>query len=369
MALIFEDENKTLGKKQFKVPDKIVNQLKLTRNLFDKYSTSKGYKRINSILDDDYNKRSKKKDKIHNGDKTISGSDAKKIAHEKEHGQISNNPNDLNNIFTKPLFPWLNDALRSARTSVKKVKAVPPVPKLEKEPTKPEDVNKPLKMGNATVRLTENSIYYEYVENYGVWYVLSEFFNNPQGKQNWGVLINPDMYSKALREFTQYGKLIKFPTKYVYQWMGIIMKNTAILEANTELAGHSMGFPYYEVQDFAEREGVKLNDDYGECVDWLNDKGLYDWMQMPDGSEAWSDYGIKPLWNIIEEYNENLPPEKVLVLVNKALDVVHMRGDMASIFIQGGSETLSKISEEVKRNKKVIIKEDKLLLLKSLKTK
>ena len=69
MALIFEDENKTLGKKQFKVPDKIVNQLKLTRNLFDKYSTSKGYKRINSILDDDYNKRSKKKDKIHNGDK------------------------------------------------------------------------------------------------------------------------------------------------------------------------------------------------------------------------------------------------------------------------------------------------------------
>ena len=101
MALIFEDENKTLGKKQLKVPDEVVKKLKVTRNLFDKYSKSKGFKRINAILDDDYNKRSKKKDKIHNGDKTISGSDAKKIAFEKEHGEISNNPNDLNNIFTK----------------------------------------------------------------------------------------------------------------------------------------------------------------------------------------------------------------------------------------------------------------------------
>ena len=66
MALIFEDENKTLGKKQFVVPKEIVNQLKTTRNLFDKYSTSKGFKRINAILDDDYNKRSNKKDKIQN---------------------------------------------------------------------------------------------------------------------------------------------------------------------------------------------------------------------------------------------------------------------------------------------------------------
>jgi hypothetical protein len=157
MALIFEDENKTLGKKQLKVPDEVVKKLKVTRNLFDKYSQSKGFKRINAILDDGYNKRSKKKDKIHNGDKTISGSDAKKIAFEKEHGEISNNPNDLNNIFTKPLFPWLNDAIRSARTSVKKVKAVPPVPKLEKKPADIEDVNKPIKMGNASIRIENAS--------------------------------------------------------------------------------------------------------------------------------------------------------------------------------------------------------------------
>lgn len=462
MALIFEDENKTLGKKQLKVPDEVVKKLKVTRNLFDKYSKSKGFKRINAILDDDYNKRSKKKDKIHNGDKTISGSDAKKIAFEKEHGEISNNPNDLNNIFTKPLFPWLNDAIRSARTSVKKVKAVPPVPKLEKKPTDIEDVNKPIKMGNASIKITENIDYFydNYYFDYGVNYVFDSFLQNPKGKQNWGVLINPEMYAKALKEFTRFGKLTSFPSKYVYQWMGIIMKNTSILIANTDICGHSQNFPTEECEEFLHRyfkdgryitvydydkivlevtpeevakmakNGYLINevvDKYGQTyfpwvtqkeadtlanrreieefnktnadlINYINiyneknkseytnnelnlengkiywtvgsDELLYqigitgDWMTLPDGTDAISDYGIEPIINILNEYDENLPPEKVLVLVNKILDVYHCRGDLSSIFVQGGSKSLSAISEEIKHTKKIIISESQLLVLK-----
>ena len=253
-------------------------------------------------------------------------------------------------------------------TSQEEVSPVEP-PKPTSNAVKAPEIEKPTTIdkpgGTITVAenklINENEIYYEYMEDYGAYYVLSEFFNNPQGKQNWGVLINPDMYVKALREFTQYGKLVKFPSKYVYQWMGIIMRNTATLEANTDLAGHSMNFPFEEVHDFAEREGVELSDDYGECADWLEEKGLYDWMQMPDGSDAWSDFGIEPLWKIIEEYSEELPPEKVLVLINRALDVAHCRGDLSSIFIQGGRNTLSKISEEIKRSgKKIYLSEQAL---------
>ena len=193
--------------------------------------------------------------------------------------------------------------------------------------------------------------YYEYLEDYGENYVLNEFFFNNKGKQDWGVLINPDMYAKALREFTKHGKLVRFPSKYVYQWMGIIMKNTAILRANTDLAGHSMAFPGYEVAEIAkEVDDIEIGENYEEGSEWLEKKGLYDWMQMPDGSDAWSDFGIEPLENIFLEYNEELPAEKVLVLVNRALDIGHMRGDMASIFIQGGSKVLSKIAENIKRN-------------------
>lgn len=294
---------------------------------------------------------------------------------------------------------------------------------------------------------TENHIFYEYMEDYGVPYVLDEFAKNPKGKQNWYPLIDPNMYYKALQEFTQYGKLIRFPEKHVYQWMGIIMRNTATLVANTELSGHSSHFPIDECQDFLESW---FNDNRYICVDtydnvvlelnsdeaWnicngrnlheavdkhgqeyfpfvdqetvnqiskneeiedfknnnldlinlidkynnkefnrgkieidyknkrfllscdvfslLDDIGLYDWMMMPDGSDAWSDFGIDPLYEIIDEYNSELPPEKVLVIVNRCLDVYHQRGDLSSIFIRGGKNSLNRISESIKKKGYVI---------------
>jgi hypothetical protein len=234
--------------------------------------------------------------------------------------------------------------------------------------------------------------------------------------------------------------------------MGIIMKNTAILKANTSIAGHSQWFPTEDFEDFVvsyfgnnreididkdsvkievfpkdilklsndefsslneavdkygqtyfpwvsqgdadrmvaqqdlERQKNKFNQMYGDIgeyiaefnqnsrykgeieVDyntnklyWVVDQmnfldliGFYDWMMMPDGSDAFSDFGIEPLERILSEYDEELPPEKVLVIVNKALDVYHQRGDMASIFVTGGSRALSKIAEHAKKSKKKI---------------
>jgi hypothetical protein len=51
-------------------------------------------------------------------------------------------------------------------------------------------------------------------------------------------------------------------------------------------------------------------------------------------------------------------------MVNKALDVYHMRGDMTSIFVVGGSKSLDRIAEEIKRSgKKVYITEEQLIKL------
>jgi hypothetical protein len=174
------------------------------------------------------------------------------------------------------------------------------------------------------------------------------------------------MYAKALREFTKYGKLINFPSKYVYQWMGIIMKNTAILEVNSALAGHREYSFYYEISEYAnDHFGEEVEPDYESCEKWLEEKGIYDWMEMPDGHFAVTDYGTEPLFKIIKEYNENLPPEKVLVLVNRALDVYHMQGPICSIFIQGGTSSLNKIAEEINRNsRKIYINENQLMKLK-----
>ena len=283
----------------------------------------------------------------------------------------------------------------------------------------------------------DNHIFYDYLSDYDVSYVFNEFRNNPSGKEGWLPLIDPNMYYKALCEYSKYGRLVKFPSRYVYQWMGIIMRNTAILVANTEISGHSSQFPIDDCYEFLESwfndgryidinasddvilelnvkevynicnngklneaidsrgqeyfsfmnqsdvNNIEKNDDIARfknvnkllisMVDkynnkdynhgkieidynnkrflWhcdvyslLDDLGIYDWMSLPDGSDGWSDFGIEPLCKIINEYNEDLEPEKVLVLVNRCLDVYHQRGDLSSIFIKGGSNSLNRIS-------------------------
>lgn len=292
--------------------------------------------------------------------------------------------------------------------------------------------------------ISEGIDFEDYIYDYDEAYVLDCFKRSGgKGVQNWGVLINPSMYQKALSEFTQYGRLTKFPVKYIYQWMGIIARNTCILRANTNLAGHGSTFNEDAVEDFllgyfgdkiydiegdsvrfrvseeefldlCEDKGLTLNESNGihrdgqydlfmnqdevdeydnyleeyekrkkferyaelaerynksainnygiqtdnigvnvdDCVIYrekdmitvLDDIGLYDWMKMPDGSYAWSDYGLSPIYELLNKYNDSLSPEEILVLINKILDVYHQRGDLSSIFIQGGRETLSKIS-------------------------
>jgi hypothetical protein len=78
--------------------------------------------------------------------------------------------------------------------------------------------------------------------------------------------------------------------------------------------------------------------------DYLELTGIYNWMIMPDGSDAFSDFGIKPILKILSEYKEESTPEQTLVIINKCLDVYHQRGDLSSIFIRGGSKSLTAIS-------------------------
>lgn len=215
--------------------------------------------------------------------------------------------------------------------------------------------------------------YYDYLEKYDEYTVLRMIINN----QNlWAPLIQPAMYQQALNEFTKFGRIEKFPAKYIHQWMGIIMKNTAILRAITSIAGHDMGYPTSQIIDACfnseeefeqykqdlnhkgefspdfgwmgqEEEGFneedEVSDDEAACQ-YLEDNGYFERMTLPDGSSAWSDYGIQPLEKIILEYSDTLGAEQVLVLINRALDVTHQRGDLASAFIEGGAETLSQIS-------------------------
>ena len=308
-----------------------------------------------------------------------------------------------------------------------------------------------------------------YFADYDVYSVINQYISDVKNgipTQKWTPLINPAMYQKALQHFTKWGNLNDYPVKYIYQWMGIIIRNTVQLNSNTELAGHSYyidyegiensnmteflynkfgikvinwnsdchvevtpqyliqkleskvhldaeeqqvvdsilqkyqldeNIPYHksgknknqtvmfmtqnEVDDYDRKQRYsdlsKLVEIYnnnmcgeqecrvgitsdGEkaridnngniiltiwCLELLDMSGIYDWMQLPDGSDAWSDFGLKPLFDLISEFDEdNSTPEQTLVIINKCLDITHQRGDLSSMFIEGGTRTLSQIS-------------------------
>lgn len=267
----------------------------------------------------------------------------------------------LNQVRTqqKPTLPQRDNNKKVALPSVPSVKEV--------QPQKPTSVTE-------SVDYSEIK-FYEYLEEYSIWAIFDMFEN---GENPFTPLINPSMYQKALSEFVKFGHFINFPTKYIYQWMGIIMKNTAILERITEIAGHTQWPCIDEFIDYyfgAEddpyeswnnyKESIDDGDNYGAMIEFLEERGFFKWSLLPDGSDAWSDFGLEPLIKICVQYNDNKSPEEVIVLINKALDITHQRGDLASMFIVGGSKTLSAISEERVKSKKIYINESQLKYLKN----
>lgn len=214
---------------------------------------------------------------------------------------------------------------------------------------------------NSNIKLneswTDSYELYDIYENYQPRDVLSAFeYDNHSNI--WFPLIKPTEYKKALTEFMKMNELIHFPKDKVFKWLEIIMKNTCILNSMTALAGHTSWFPFDDCIDvYPELEDKKL--DFYTFANFLEEKGFYDWCKLPDGSDAWSDYGIEPIMKILDEYNEQMTAEQMLVLVNRCLDVWHHRGDLASAFIEGGSASLTKISNECVQNNKNILTEGK----------
>lgn len=198
-------------------------------------------------------------------------------------------------------------------------------------------------------------------------------------------LIDPNQYKRALSEFVKYGQLIRFPEKYILKWKNLIIKNTALLDVLTELNGHSMYFPFEEFEKyFNESSTYETNqldlftgkkswlttkgeydvwlkqkfeeskdkdflktDDYYNVVKFLDE--VYDWDEylptFSNGQPLLSDYGLEPILNLIhDELINEETPEKMLVAINKILDVYHRRSDLAEIFIKGGSNSLSDIN-------------------------
>ena len=157
--------------------------------------------------------------------------------------------------------------------------------------------------------------------------------------------IHPNMYKKALDDFMLFGKVTRYPDKYIHKWKQYILYNTAYLQAMTEISGHTESFPYDTF------DNIFYDEEYEESTTFENVQYEFDkrneeamFPEWSNGSWFLSDYGLAPLCEICEELLETSDVTEILVLINRALDVAHQRSDLSELFIHGGSESLDKIS-------------------------
>ena len=181
-------------------------------------------------------------------------------------------------------------------------------------------------------------------ENYDISDLLYEFLEDKRSgrtKKHWNV-IPAAQYHNLLRRYMENPAGARIPN-IVNRWMDeIIIKNTLSVQYITDLAGHSSNFPYDDCENTFGQEG-----DYSFWSEYLNNEGFYDWSVLPDGSNAWSDYGLEPIWKVLSNYKYDTPAEETLILINRVLDIGHCRGDLASAFIEGGSHSCDYISNSI----------------------
>lgn len=112
-----------------------------------------------------------------------------------------------------------------------------------------------------------------------------------------------------------------------------MLNNIALLDATNALLGHSQEDPV----EMVERAGMDLDEQGVERL-------LY-YLRDPD-TGVWyvSDYGLPYLHGAYALILRSSTPEERLYAVDKALNVVHQRSDLASWFVEGGTKTLNEIA-------------------------
>ena len=183
-------------------------------------------------------------------------------------------------------------------------------------------------------------------EDYGVYQLLEQFnYDKQHGiKTKKWKLIPAQQYHTLLQRYMESPQMARIPYNIVSDWfLNIIVPNAIDIENITNLAGHSSYFPSVDLESYFENFENNAPD-FEDGSKYLEEIGFYDWCKFPDGTDAWTDYGLKPLFKIINSYTSNMSAEEILILINRCLDVTHWRGDLSSAFIEGGKNSLSRIS-------------------------
>ena len=137
------------------------------------------------------------------------------------------------------------------------------------------------------------------------------------------------------RVWLQFGKYNRINENDLDKIADQMLTNIARLEASTEMMGHTQR----DVRPELEDNGYVFTDE--EWDEWMSN-------YFTNNKVSWmiSDYGLPKLNKIYAEIFNADTSEKKLYAIDKALNVVHQRYDLAAMFVQGGTATLNDIANQ-----------------------
>ncbi len=106
---------------------------------------------------------------------------------------------------------------------------------------------------------------------------------------------------------------------------------------------HSFAQNFFEDKYEEEMTREKF---YELLFEEMTDKFFVYYMNDPEGKMGGfiSDYGLKPLEELLVELLRTTTPEEKLLIIDRMLNVVHQRSDIANWFVEGGSRALAQLS-------------------------
>ena len=136
--------------------------------------------------------------------------------------------------------------------------------------------------------------------------------------------------------------------------LNIICHNTNVLEANNFMLldtyqGSKVYGKYFKKHDIPALTRYvpwykTYNEDYFAASQLYKAWGAYAKGNAGEPYVCDSDNGLKPLKEILDSIDYSADDIDLVVTLNKALDVVHFRSDLAAAFIEGGQKTCALVS-------------------------
>ena len=186
-------------------------------------------------------------------------------------------------------------------------------------------------LGEWTDQSAEDSSVRYYEQGEGV---LSAYVNRGENIRYNNPVIPKHRLKKIWSDFAAMGFVPKYHERAIWDIKEKILNAIARLNFLTEVQGHSPSDPIHIVEHLEYDNRItpeEINDGFG---DFFTDER---------GQWLLSDFGLPQLMDLYPEiYTEN-DPESLLYLIDKVLNIVHQRSDLAAFFIEGGVDSLNEI--------------------------